>query len=92
MMEQDEEGDGSRWEAAGPWQGGGRGCGEKRVFQGSLPAWPSAEPPTLMSASSRGSIPEQFRQTHWWETWKALSCSEESKDLARSQTTELSIL
>lgn len=61
----DEERDGKGREATGPHQGGGHG--EKKVFQGSLLAWLSPEPPTLMSGSSRGSIPEQFRQTEWWE-------------------------
>lgn len=61
MMDEDEEGGGRGREATGPWHG--RGCGKKRVFQGRLLAWPSAESPILMSASSRGSIPEQFRQT-----------------------------
>lgn len=54
--------------------------------------WPEAEPAALTSAGERGRIPKQFRQTHWWEAQKALSCSEESKGLADSQTPELSIL
>lgn len=54
--------------------------------------WPAAEPAALTSAGDRGRIPKQFRQTHWWEASKALSCSEESKGLAGSQTPELSIL
>lgn len=64
MLDEDEEGEGRGREATGPRQGGGHG---EKVFQGSLHAWPSPESPTLMSASSRGSIPEQFRQTDWWE-------------------------
>ncbi|KAL0628252.1 Histone demethylase UTY [Plecturocebus cupreus] len=36
--------------------------------------WPAAEPAALTSAGDRGRIPKQFRQTHWWEASKALSC------------------